>query len=99
MIQSNAFRKFVYSFIENPFTGEVDESFAMSGAIHRMTMSDLISVKKDVLQLLSNPYSDDDLVKIWASCHPEFVYLGEAQRKFMHRVYDALEEALNKANT
>jgi hypothetical protein len=96
--RSKAFGKFVNFFMENPETGMIENEFAIDTAINSMRKNELILVKNDSAQLLENSYSDDELVRIWSSYTPQFVYVGKAQRLFMHEVYNAVETAI-KDNT
>jgi hypothetical protein len=92
--RSKAFGKFVNFFMENPETGMIENEFAIDTAINSMSKNELILVKNDLAQLLENSHSDNELVKIWSSYTPQFVYMGKAQRLFMQEVYNAVEAAI-----
>ncbi len=94
MTRSKAFGKFVNFFMENPETGMIENEFAIDTAINSMSKNELILVKNDLAQLLESSCSDDELVKIWSSYTPQFVYMGKAQRLFIQEVYNAVEVAL-----
>lgn len=59
-----------------------------------MLKNELVLVKNDLAQLLESSCSDDELVKVWSSYTPQFVYMGKAQRLFMQEMYNAVEVAL-----
>ena len=83
--------------------GQYDENIIPNN--QKMINSALFNTNKSHLKILntflkhalSAQYSDDQLVQLWReSCYAAFCYYGEAQRKFMQEMHNAIGLYINK---
>lgn len=98
MRPSNAFAHFISLFIKDPETNKIDDGVAIEIAIFNSSKNDLISVKKELGELLSGSYPTTEIVKIWKSCCPRYMYGGDRQLTFMQNAYDAVVARLEDNN-
>ena len=90
MRPSNAFANFINNFIKDPETNKIDDKVAIKAAVFNVSKNDLVSVKAELGDLLSGAYSKTEIVDIWKSCHPQYMYGGDKQIEFMQTAYNAV---------
>ena len=94
MTPSPALARFISLFMKDPDTNKINDDTAVSIAVYNLSKNDLISVKYELEELLSDKYSDKELVEIWRSCHPQYSYGNYLQRIFVQKAYDAVTTKL-----
>jgi hypothetical protein len=99
MLKHKGFVKFVHMFMRNIDTKQVINREVIDFAIRHLSQHDLVETKENLKHLLNGSYSDDELVDIWRSCEPQFVYLGKAQRNLIQEAYDAVLTKLANPNS